>query len=200
MFQRALRLPTYVLGPAAALALAVGCRRGTPVSADRYDPARDLGPLFHDVQLSGIFADSKTFVDARPRLAPAAIVARYASSHGAAGFSLQTFVEQNFELPGPVGEGFRTDTSQTMEQHIRALWSVLTRPPDTPDARSSLIPLPNAYVVPGGRFREVYYWDSYFTMLGLIESGRTDLVRNMLDNFAYLVQTVGHIPNGNRTY
>src|SRR2546429_745694 len=200
MFQPALRLPTYVLGPAAALALAVGCRRGTPVSADRYDPARDLGPLFHDVQLSGIFADSKTFVDARPRLAPAAIVARYASSHGAAGFSLQTFVEQNFELPRPVGEGFRTDTSQTMEQHIRALWSVLTRPPDTADERSSLIPLPNAYVVPGGRFREVYYWDSYFTMLGLIESGRTDLVRNMLDNFAYLVQTVGHIPNGNRTY
>src|SRR5437899_1930850 len=200
MFQRALRLPTYVLGPAAALALAVGCRRGTPVSADRYDPARDLGPLFHDVQLSGIFADSKTFVDARPRLAPAAIVARYASSHGAAGFSLQTFVEQNFELPRPVGEGFRTDTSQTMEQHIRALWSVLTRPPDTADERSSLIPIPNAYVVPGGRFREVYYWDSYFTMLGLIESGRTDLVRNMLDNFAYLVQTVGHIPNGNRTY
>jgi len=200
MFQRALRLPTYVLGPAAALALAVGCRRGTPVSADRYDPARDLGPLFHDVQLSGIFADSKTFVDARPRLALAAIVARYASAHGAAGFSLQTFVEQNFELPRPVGEGFRTDTSQTMEQHIRALWSVLTRPPDTADERSSLIPLPNAYVVPGGRFREVYYWDSYFTMLGLIESGRTDLVRNMLDNFAYLVQTVGHIPNGNRTY
>src|SRR2546425_3671863 len=200
MFQRAPRLPTFVLGPATALALAVGCRTGTPVSAGRYDPARDLGPLFHDVQLSGIFADSKTFVDARPRFAPAAIVARYASSRGAAGFSLQAFVEQNFELPRPVGEGFRTDTSQTMEQHIRALWPVLTRPPDTADARSSLLPLPSAYVVPGGRFREVYYWDSYFTMLGLIESGRTDLVRNMLDNFAYLVQTVGHIPNGNRTY
>jgi alpha,alpha-trehalase len=63
-----------------------------------------------------------------------------------------------------------------------------------------LIPLPKAYVVPGGRFREVYYWDSYFTMLGLIESGRIDLVRSMLDNFAYLVETVGHVPNGNRTY
>jgi alpha,alpha-trehalase len=77
---------------------------------------------------------------------------------------------------------------------------VLTRAPDSADARSSLIPLPNAYVVPGGRFREVYYWDSYFTMLGLVESGRTDLVRDMLDNFAHLVATVGHIPNGNRTY
>src|SRR4029077_15826957 len=46
----------------------------------------------------------------------------------------------------------------------------------------------------------VYYWDSYFTMLGLVASGRTDLVRGMLDNFAYLVRTVGHIPNRDRTY
>jgi alpha,alpha-trehalase len=133
-------------------------------------------------------------VDARPLVAPAEIAARY---HGA---DARAFVEQHFELPRPVGEGFHTDPSRTMEEHIRALWPVLTRPPDTADARSSLIPLPHAYVVPGGRFREVYYWDSYFTMLGLIESGRTDLVRNMLDNFAYLIATVGHIPNGNRTY
>jgi alpha,alpha-trehalase len=87
-----------------------------------------------------------------------------------------------------------------MEEHIRALWPALTRTPDAADASSSLIPLPHAYVVPGGRFREVYYWDSYFTMLGLIESGRADLVRSMLDNFAYLVRTVGRVPNGNRTY
>ncbi|HEV8496720.1 MAG TPA: alpha,alpha-trehalase TreF, partial [Gemmatimonadaceae bacterium] len=125
---------------------------------------------------------------------------RYADAKKAAGFNLRSFVEQNFELPRPVGRDFQTDTTQTMEEHIRALWPVLTRSPDTADARSSLIPLPNAYVVPGGRFREVYYWDSYFTMLGLVESGRTDLVRNMLDNFAYLITTVGHIPNGNRTY
>src|SRR2546422_1213131 len=113
MFQRALRLPTYVLGPAAALALAVGCRRGTPVSADRYDPARDLGPLFHDVQLSGIFADSKTFVDARPRLAPAAIVARYASSHGAAGVTPPTVVAQKSEMARPPSDGVRAATSRT---------------------------------------------------------------------------------------
>src|SRR5205807_7052279 len=62
------------------------------------------------------------------------------------------------------------------------------------------IPLPHPCVVPGGRFREIYYWDSYFSMLGLVASSRTDLVRNMLDNFAYLIETIGHIPNGNRTY
>src|SRR4029077_16850376 len=101
-------------------------------------------------------------------------------------------------MPRPVGESFNPDTTQTMEQHIRVLWPVLTRPPDTADPRSSLIPLPEAYVVPGGRFREVYYWDSYFTMLGLVAGGRTDLVRGMLDNFAYLVRPVGHIPTGNR--
>src|SRR2546422_1536000 len=171
-----------------------------PTAGALFDPAADLGALFQDVQLSGIFADSKTFVDARPLLAPAEIAARYAAGRTAAGFSLQAFVAQHFELPRPVGEGFHTDTSQTMEAHIRALWPVLTRRPDTVDPRSSLIPLPNPYVVPGGRFREVYYWDSYFTMLGLIASGRTDLVKSMLDNFAHLIGTVGHIPNGNRTY
>src|SRR2546430_841529 len=87
-----------------------------------------------------------------------------------------------------------------MEAQIRALGPCLPRRPDTADARSSLIPLPQPYVVPGGRFREVYYWDSYFTMLGLVASGRTDLVKSMLDNFAYLIATLGHIPNGNRTY
>src|SRR6184192_2290948 len=194
----------------AAFTLAAGCRTGTstrpatalqpPARVARYDPAHDLGPLFQDVQLSGIFADSKTFVDAGPLLAPAEMADRYASARGLAGFSLQRFVEQNFELPRPVGEGFHADPARTMEDHIRALWPVLTRRPDTADARSSLIPLPQPYVVPGGRFREVYYWDSYFTMLGLIASGRTDLVRSMLDNFAHLVRTVGHIPNGNRTY
>jgi alpha,alpha-trehalase len=184
--------PMLRLGIVTALALATACQTSAPPA--RYDPARDLGPLFHDVQLSGMFSDSKTFVDARPLLAPAEIVARYRGSNPSA------LVEQHFELPRPVGEGFRTDTSRSMEEHIRALWPVLIRPADTADARSSLIPLPQAYVVPGGRFREVYYWDSYFTMLGLIESGRTDLVRNMLDNFAHLVGTFGHIPNGNRTY
>src|SRR5690606_38216592 len=95
---------------------------------------------------------------------------------------------------------YTTDSTRSMEQHIRALWPVLTRAADSAHAYGTLIPLPNAYVVPGGRFREVYYWDSYFTMLGLVAHGRTDLVRSMLDNFALLVRTVGHVPNGNRTY
>ena len=195
--------------PALALLATVACNPGaTRSTAARYDaavagydPSRALGPLFHDVQMASVFPDSKTFADARPLAAPAEIVERYAKAKGTAGFDLKAFVLQNFEIPGAYGAGVLTDTTQTMEQHIVALWPVLTRHPDTTDtARSSLIPLPYAYVVPGGRFREVYYWDSYFTMQGLVVSGRTDLVKGMLDNFAHLINTVGHIPNGNRTY
>jgi alpha,alpha-trehalase len=165
-----------------------------------YDPARELGALFHDIQLARIFPDSKTLVDARPRVAPAELSARYERVRHDATFSLRAFVDSNFDAPDVAGGSVRSDTTQTMDEHIRSLWPLLTRAADPIDPRSSLIPLPGAYVVPGGRFREVYYWDSYFTMLGLVQDGRTDLVKNMLDNFAYLVRTVGHIPNGNRSY
>ena len=197
-----------------ALALAfagAGCHRAAPAtsqpaavpaaaSAPRYDPAHDLGPLFHDVQMAALFPDSKTFVDARALQAPSEIARRYADERGRPGFDLHAFVAKHFEPPRPAGEGVPVDTSSSMEQHILRLWPALTRPADAPQPYASLIPLPSPYVVPGGRFREIYYWDSYFTMLGLVQSGRTDLVGSMLDNFAHLVGTVGHIPNGNRTY
>ena len=92
-----------------------------------YDPVRDLGPLFSDVQLSEIFEDSKTFVDARPRVAPGDLAKRYLDARAVAGFDLHGFVDQNFEIPRPVGRDFRTDTTETMEQHIQSLWPVLTR-------------------------------------------------------------------------
>ena len=192
-----------VVGLLSALLLACS----TPVRAPQpraattlYDPAHDLGPLFHDIQIARIFPDSKTLVDARPRSAPADLAVRYLAARAVSGFDLGSFVKDNFDVPRAAIEGTRSDTAQTMEAHIQSLWPLLTRPADMVDPRSSLIPLPGPYVVPGGRFREVYYWDSYFTMLGLIQDGRTDLVKNMLDNFAFLIRTVGHIPNGNRTY
>jgi alpha,alpha-trehalase len=56
------------------------------------------------------------------------------------------------------------------------------------------------YVVPGGRFNELYCWDSYFIVLGLLQDGRTDLARGMADNMLYEVRYYGKIPNANRTY
>ena len=171
-----------------------------PSAIGGYDPAHDLGPLFHDVQMARVFPDSKTFVDSRPLEAPAALKARYLAAKDSAGFDLKVFVTRWFTPPASAATIPGSAATTGMEQHIRDLWPLLTRAADSADSRSTLIPLPKSYVVPGGRFREVYYWDSYFTMLGLIDSKRTDLVANMLDNFAHLISSVGHIPNGNRTY
>jgi len=87
-----------------------------------------------------------------------------------------------------------------VRQHIDQLWPVLTRAPVGETSFSSKLPLPYRYVVPGGRFNEMYYWDSYFTMVGLQASGQHQLLREMCDNFAFLIERYGHIPNGTRTY
>jgi len=163
-------------------------------------PSAVYGELFRDVQMQRVFPDGKTFVDAEPKADAAEILRRYAEEKGQAGFDLSAFVHRYFTPPEPHASGYRSVPGQDVCSHIDALWDVLQRPADRPDPRSSLLPLPNPYVVPGGRFGEVYYWDSYFTMLGLIQSGRQDLARDVLANFTSLIDRYGHIPNGNRSY
>jgi alpha,alpha-trehalase len=63
-----------------------------------------------------------------------------------------------------------------------------------------LLFLPNRYVVPGGRFNEMYGWDSYFIVLGLLRDGRIDLARGMIDNFLFEIEHYGTVLNANRTY
>ncbi len=95
---------------------------------------------------------------------------------------------------------FHTVAGQDVRQHIDALWKVLERKPEDQRPYTSRIALPHRYIVPGGRFNEIYYWDSYFTMQGLEESGRHDLTMDMIANFGWLIDQYGHIPNGNRSY
>ena len=76
----------------------------------------------------------------------------------------------------------------------------LRRGPETLNPNTSRIPLPHPYIVPGGRFKEIYYWDSYFTMIGLVSDNRLGIARDMLENFAHLIDSLGFIPNGTRDY
>lgn len=163
-------------------------------------PFNDTSALFQAVQTSEVFADSKTFVDCVPRTSWQEVEALYQSQKENTAFNLVAFVYDNFDLPKQYASDFQSDTSRLVSEHIKLLWNVLTRQADDVSAESSLIPLPHPYIVPGGRFGEVYYWDSYFTMLGLQAHGRTDLMQSMIQNFAYLLNTYGLIPNGNRTY
>jgi len=177
--------------PLAIAALALAAAASPPPS-----PAELYGALFEAVQRERVFDDGKTFVDATARAAPAEILAAYERERPATREALRDFVERHFILPDAATEA-RADS---LVAHIEGLWPQLTRPPLDPPAGSSALALPAPYVVPGGRFREIYYWDSYFTMLGLKVDGRDDLVEAMLADFVSLIERYGHIPNGTRTY
>ncbi len=169
-------------------------------------PDKIYGQLFKDVQLQQIFPDGKTFVDCIPKRKVADIMYDYGMMKGPK-MDLKKFVEDNFNMPPALPQLNYIQQEKDVVMHIKNLWSVLRRDADVSprwegkDANGmSLLALPYPYVIPGGRFREVYYWDSYFTMLGLKASGETALIENMVKNFDYLIYNFGHIPNGNRTY
>ncbi len=153
-----------------------------------------------------MFADSKTFADAVPKLPPEQILARFHAVTPAGREALQHFVADNFSLPTqaaglPAPARVEPPAAKVdIAKHIDALWDVLTRSSSTAPPYSSLLPVPEPYVVPGGRFRELYYWDSYFTMLGLAQSGRRELLDHMVRDFAFLIDTYRHVPNGTRSY
>ncbi|MCT4703561.1 alpha,alpha-trehalase [Enterobacteriaceae bacterium H20N1] len=207
MINPVLRRPRTLL---LAIQMALGCAFVTftlPATADDNPQIRTqpqppdalLGPLFTDVQTAKLFPDQKTFADAVPKSDPLMILADYRMQRSQSSFDLKHFVQVNFVLPKE-GEKYVPPEGQTLREHIDGLWPVLTRTTDSAGKWDSLLPLPKPYVVPGGRFREVYYWDSYFTMMGLAESGHWDKVQDMTDNFASEIDTWGHIPNGNRSY
>ncbi|OYY90356.1 MAG: trehalase [Sphingomonas sp. 28-66-16] len=158
-------------------------------------PADLYGPLFVAVQEGRVFGDGKTFVDAVPKREVAAILADYQREAPATPEALRAFVLANFTVPG-VDDRAPVD----LRTHIRTLWPDLTRPPIDPPTGSSALGLPERYVVPGGRFREIYYWDSYFTMLGLHVDDQQPLIESMLADFVDLIDRYGHIPNGTRSY
>ncbi|WP_245626036.1 trehalase family glycosidase, partial [Haloparvum sedimenti] len=169
-------------------------------AADRPVPHID-GPLFEAVQRGGVFADSKRFVDSTPTGDLDVIRRTFHEQRDGEEFDLRAFVERHFAVAEPAGEGFAADPDRSMVDHVDALWDHLTREGDLAvDPESTRIELPHPYVVPGGRFREIYYWDSYFTAEGLAAAGRNDLVVSMADDFAALVDRFGYVPNGTRTY
>lgn len=156
--------------------------------------------LFTDVQMERVFPDNKTFVDAIPKYKPEKIAKDYEKQKNKKGFSLLDFVKSNFEVREIKPTDYQSDETQSVSKHITLLWDVLKRPADKITEGNSLLPLPKDYIVPGGRFQEVYYWDTYFTMLGLQVDGENELIQNIVDNFDFLLKTYGHIPNGTRNY
>ena len=87
-----------------------------------------------------------------------------------------------------------------VREYIEANWDNTTR--FFTEDKDTLIGLPYPYTVPccEGAFQEMYYWDVYFTNVGLIKSGRLSQAKNNVDNMCYLINKFGFMPNGNRTF
>ena len=155
--------------------------------------------LFAEVQSSELFADSKTFADAIPKSAFSQIEKLWQQQSASENFNLADFVAQHFDLPESSTDLVQQAKDTDALNYISAMWSELHRSPD-PSDKGTLIPLPHSYLIPGGRFQEIYYWDTYFTALGLCEDGHYQWVLDMFHNFQFLLNDNGCIPNGNRDY
>ncbi len=162
-----------------------------------YEVLPDLFQTAHEME---IFEDGKAWVDAVPRCSIEEIRSQWNKAKKDKK-SIEDFISDYFDLPNADNKTIQYNQSPTVESHIKNLWPSLFRKGSLSHIEgSSLITIPFDYVVPGGRFNEMYYWDSYFTMLGLAIHGHKPMIRNMTKNFAYFIDRFGFAPNGNRSY
>lgn len=164
-------------------------------------PDELLGDLFDDVQMLQIYPDGKTFVDLVPKRRAKFIKEEYKLLKSDPHFDLHDFITRHFyDLSDTIHkkEAFAVGPNDTAEEHISRLWEYLERRNRVD--RGSLIALPHKYIVPGGRFNEQFYWDSYFIMLGLAAQDEWKKVEDMIKNTAYMIRKYGYAPTANRTY
>lgn len=120
------------------------------------------------------------------------------------GYDLQEWLPPDWKENPDVIDRIKDPNLKDFASKLNGLWKKLGRKISDEarkkPERSSLILVPNPFIVPGGRFREFYYWDSYWVVNGLLICGMKDTVKGMIDNFIELVKTYGFVPNGGRIY
>ncbi|XP_053125832.1 trehalase [Hemicordylus capensis] len=183
------------------------------------------GELLKQVQLAQLFPDDKDFVDMPLQRSPEVVLAQFqrlvnATLGGALPRKqLEEFVKTHFSPPGqelenweppdwtgspPLLERIANKELRSWARELNAKWKLLGRKmkPEVQSSpqRHSLLYVPHPLVVPGGRFIEYYYWDSFWVIEGLLLCNMTTTAKGMIQNFLYLVERIGHIPNGGRVY
>lgn len=172
------------------------------------------------IQFSGIFNDSKTFVDMPMKASVEDVLnAFYNLPPTPTKDDIITFLNTYFDAPGSDIESWTpedwissppllnkiVDTSlSTWANELNEIWKQLGRKTTSnvqeyPE-RHSILPFQNGFIVPGGRFREFYYWDTFWIVDGLLTCGMFDTVNGTLANFVSMIDTFGFIPNGARIY
>nr|ANC68249.1 membrane-bound trehalase [Cnaphalocrocis medinalis] len=182
------------------------------------------GPLLDIVQMASLYNDSKTFVDMKIRVSPNVTMENFKALMRRSGprpprEQIRAFVSENFDAEGAEFEEWEPDDWKKdpmflkgikdpllleWGSNLNALWRQLGRKmkahvKEHPELYS-IIYVDNPIIVPGGRFREFYYWDSYWIIKGLLLSEMRQTARGMVSNLLDVVERMGFIPNGGRIY
>ncbi|KAK0657607.1 Six-hairpin glycosidase-like protein [Cercophora newfieldiana] len=182
------------------------------------------GDVLKAIELARPFSDSKTFVD-MPTIKPVdEVIAAFGKLEQplSNNSELNAFLAANFapaggeleEVPNSELETNATFLEKVDDVVIREfteavieIWPELTRryagaSNNCTECANSFIPVNRTFVVAGGRFREPYYWDSYWIVEGLLRTGGafTQISKNIIENFLDFVDTIGFVPNGARLY
>ncbi|XP_069362655.1 trehalase-like isoform X1 [Maniola hyperantus] len=182
------------------------------------------GPLLHTVQMAGLYNDSKTFVDKKMKSPADIVMENFQRMMNRTDFrptkaEIRRFVDDNFDVEGSEFEDWqpldwkhnpaflqRIKDPLLLEwaKSLNELWLNLGRKMKTEVKENqdlySIIYVDNPVIVPGGRFREFYYWDSYWIIKGLLLSEMHATATGMVTNFLNIVDKYGFIPNGGRIY
>ncbi|CAK1546952.1 unnamed protein product [Leptosia nina] len=202
-----------IAAAATAVNLPPSCRK--PVYCD--------SKLLHYVQMHRIFTDSKTFVDRHLFNDEESTLAAFddllkETNDNPTKKQVEKFVDKYFDKsseleswqpsdydPNPQFlSTIRDEKLRKFAKDINNIWPTLGRKVkqsvfDNPD-QFSFIPVKHGFIIPGGRFTELYYWDTYWIIEGLLVSGMEKTVRGVIENLIELVNKLGHIPNGSRWY
>lgn len=188
-----------------------------------FSPIYCQGDLLDTVQNSKVFNDSKTFVDMAMMHSVNETLEQFhilmaETDSAPTREQVSAFVNKNFK---PIGEmedivppDFKNEPKIIKEisdpvvrkfaTSVISIWPSLTRKvsfkvfehPDT----FSIIPIPHRFIIPGGRFKEYYYWDTYWIVKGLLLSDMLETARGMVENLLSMVERFGFVPNGGRIY
>jgi len=184
------------------------------------------GDFLLTVQRAKLYPDQKTFVDRPLKSDPAEVLEKF-KALGISGDNLNAeqkeqiaqFVDENFDRNATEFEAWEpsdwvenpsflesinnTNLRQWASE-LHHFWKELGRKiredVNTNKDRHSMYYVSHPVIVPGGRFKEFYYWDSYWIQRGLLVSGMTETVKGMIENFFEMVELLGFIPNGGRIY
>ncbi|CAL2044802.1 unnamed protein product [Caenorhabditis brenneri] len=183
------------------------------------------GPILDAVNYHALYNDSKEFVDMPMKVDPTEVYNAWLAKFGNATAAslnrtdVQAFVNQYFSAAGTELIACTPDDWQEKPPKLatiadpqlrewayklNGIWKNLCRKIDPAieqhTSRFSLLYVPNHFIVPGGRFREFYYWDAYWIIKGLIACEMYNTTKSMIRNLATMVDQHGFVPNGGRVY